>query len=152
MSKILTNLHRENIQTYQQNIFPFLYIDFLSEVIIGKSAKGYKKFLIEEWEVNLQNTIPCFVISEACEHAFLMTFLTMPEYQREKTNTLSLNIKFFKDVHAGQQLDIIANVHSIKRGIIKGESKGFVNNELVCKINVTLCLPKVMNLYKPKSK
>ena len=39
---ILTNLDVLEIQKYQQNRYPCLFVDYIDEVIVGKSAKGHK--------------------------------------------------------------------------------------------------------------
>ena len=42
-------LDKKKIYEYQQNREPYLMIDYATEVIPGKSAKGYKDFNSEEW-------------------------------------------------------------------------------------------------------
>ena len=50
MKKIV--LDKQRIYEYQQNREPYLLIDFATEVIPGKSAKGYK---------NLNKNLPFYV-------------------------------------------------------------------------------------------
>ena len=42
-------LNKKEILEYQQNRPPYLMIDFVDEVIPGKSAKGYKDLTKNEW-------------------------------------------------------------------------------------------------------
>ena len=47
MTKI--KLDKKQILQYQKNRFPFLMIDYATEVIPGKSSKGYKLLPEGEW-------------------------------------------------------------------------------------------------------
>ena len=47
MEKIILN--KKAIHEYQQNKAPYLMIDFATEIIPGKSAKGYKDLNNDEW-------------------------------------------------------------------------------------------------------
>ena len=47
MEKII--LDKNGIHEYQQNRAPYLMIDYATEVIPGKSAKGYKDLNSDEW-------------------------------------------------------------------------------------------------------
>ena len=47
MKKII--LDKKGIYKYQQNREPYLLIDFATEIIPGKSAKGYKDLGNDEW-------------------------------------------------------------------------------------------------------
>ena len=42
-------LNKKKILEYQQNRPPYLMIDFVDEVVPGKSAKGYKNLAKDEW-------------------------------------------------------------------------------------------------------
>ena len=42
-------LNKQGIHNYQQNREPYLLIDFATEIIPGKSAKGYKDLGEDEW-------------------------------------------------------------------------------------------------------
>ena len=43
------SLNSVELLDYQPNRYPFLMIDYVTEVIPGKSAKGYKNFTNNEW-------------------------------------------------------------------------------------------------------
>ena len=47
--KILKSLDIIDIQQYQQNKHPLLFIDYVEEVTVGKNAKGFKNFTYNEW-------------------------------------------------------------------------------------------------------
>ena len=42
-------LDKQKILEYQRNRSPYLMIDFVDEVIPGKSARGYKDLSNNEW-------------------------------------------------------------------------------------------------------
>lgn len=43
------NIDAFEIQKFQQNRYPLLFIDYVEEAIAGKSAKGHKNFSFNEW-------------------------------------------------------------------------------------------------------
>jgi 3-hydroxyacyl-[acyl-carrier-protein] dehydratase len=49
MSKEAFSLDSVELQKYQPNRYPFLMIDYVTEVISGVSAKGYKNLTNNEW-------------------------------------------------------------------------------------------------------
>lgn len=49
MNEILTNLDVGEIQQYQQNRYPLLFVDKITESKPGEYAKGYKNFTYNEW-------------------------------------------------------------------------------------------------------
>jgi 3-hydroxyacyl-[acyl-carrier-protein] dehydratase len=60
-------------------------------------------------------------------------------------------VNFKKMVIPGDVLKINAKLLSFKRGIAKGTVEGFVDGDLVCKAEFTVCLPDVLSNLKPKS-
>jgi 3-hydroxyacyl-[acyl-carrier-protein] dehydratase len=80
--KKLKDLDVYAIQQYQQNRYPCLFIDYIEEVIPGKSAKGFKNFSFNEWFFPAhfadEPNVPGFIQIEALTQLFLMTFLTLP--------------------------------------------------------------------------
>ena len=51
--KKLVNLDAFEIQKYQQNRYPLLFIDYVKEAIPGKSAKRHKNFSFNEYLLNV---------------------------------------------------------------------------------------------------
>ena len=51
----------------------------------------------------------------------------------------------------GDVLKINAKLLSFKRGIAKGIAEGFVDGNLACKAEFTVCLPDVLSNLKPKN-
>lgn len=152
--EILRNLDAYAIQQYQQNRYPLLFIDFVEEAIPGKSAKGHKNFSFNEWyfpaHFEDEPNVPGFIQIEALTQLFLMTFLTLPGNKGKKTGFVSLeNAKFKKKIIPGDRLDIEAELFSYRRGLAKGTSKGYINRELACSVELVIAIPDILNQFKP---
>lgn len=155
MCSILTSLDVSKIQEYQQNRYPCLFVDFVSKVIPGESADGYKNFSYNEWYFPShfadEPNVPGFIQIEALVQVFLMTFLTLPGNKGKKTAFLSIDgATFRKKIVPGDRLDIHAQLTSYKRGIARGTSIGTVNGTLACKAEFTIVIPDVLRSYNPK--
>ena len=153
MEKIF-NLNAYEIQQYQQNRYPLLFVDEIVEAVPGESAKGYKNFTYNEWffpaHFEDEPVVPGFVQIEALTQVFLMSFLTIPEYKGKKTGFIQVNNRFFKKIVPGNRLDIEAELKSFKRGLAKGISTGYVNGELACKAELEIAIPDIMVQFRPK--
>lgn len=151
---ILKNLDVNEIQKYQQNRYPCLFVDFIEEAIPGKSAKGYKNFTFNEWFFPAhfadEPNVPGFVQLESITQVFLMTFLTLPENIGKKTAFLNSNVTFKKKIIPGDCLKIEAVLDSYSRGIAKGRSIGYINGEIACDAKMLIAIPDVLNKYLPK--
>ncbi len=151
----LTNLSVMDIQQYQCNRFPLLFLDEVEEAIPGEKAVGHKNFTYNEWffpaHFEDEPNVPGFIQVEALTQLFLMTFLTIPENKGKKTAFLSINnAKFKKKIIPGMRLDMIANLLSYKYGIAKGSVSGYLKNELACSVDLVVAIPDVLNKLKPK--
>lgn len=153
--QVLKNLDAYEIQKFQQNRYPLLFIDFISEAVPGKSAKGHKNFSYNEWffpaHFEDEPNVPGFVQMEALAQVFIMTFLTMPENKGKKTAFITSNTKFNKKIIPGDRLDIEAELYSYKRGLAKGRAAGYVNGEAACSAEFVIAIPDIIRKYRPKS-
>jgi 3-hydroxyacyl-[acyl-carrier-protein] dehydratase len=152
---ILKDLDPIEIQKYQQNRYPCFFVDFIEEIVVGKSAKGFKNFTFNEWYFPAhfadEPNVPGFIQIETLTQVFLMTFLTFPENKGKKTGFISVNnAKFKKKIIPGNRLDIEATLDSYNRGLAKGRVFGFVNNELTCQIELVVAVPDIMTQFTPK--
>ena len=153
--KILRNLDPIEIQKYQQNRYPLLFIDFVDEAAPGQYAKGHKSFTFNEWYFPVhfadEPNVPGFIQIEALTQMFLMTFLTLEENRGMKTGFVSIEkAKFYRKIVPGERLDIIANLSFYRRGVAKGKSIGYINEEQACSIELTVSIPDILNRFKPK--
>ena len=90
----IRNLGANDIQKYQQNRHPILFLDYIDEVIPGKYAKGYKCFSFTEWYFPAHfpddPNVPGFILIESLTQLFLMTFLTLPGNEGKKLHLYQL--------------------------------------------------------------
>ena len=154
MNKI--NLDIPGIKACQQNRHPLLFIDKIVDTIPGEEANSIKCFSYNEWffpaHFEDDPSVPGFILVESMVQTFIMTFLTLEEHKGKKTNFISINnVKFKKMVIPGDVLKINAKLLSFKRGIAKGIAEGFVDGNLACKAEFTVCLPDVLSNLKPKN-
>lgn len=152
--EVLKGLDVSTIQQYQQNRYPLLFVDYIEEVMPGKSARGYKNFTFNEWffpaHFEDEPNVPGFIQVEALTQVFLMTFLTLPGNKGKKTGFVSIeNATFKKKIIPGDRLDIEASLKSYRRGLAQGASIGYVNGEKACNANLVIVVPDVLDQFKP---
>lgn len=153
---VLRHIDAYEIQKYQQNRFPLLFVDEILEAKPGEYAKGYKNFTYNEWFFPAhfadEPNVPGFIQIEALTQVFLMTFLTIPEYKGKKTGFIEVKSRFRKKIVPGNRLDVEAELKSFKRGLAKGISCGYVGGELACSAELMIAIPDVMAAFRPKSR
>lgn len=153
---VYKNIDAYEIQKFQQNRYPLLFIDFVEEVVSGASARGHKNFSFNEWffpsHFEDEPNVPGFVQMEALTQMFLMTFLTIPGNEGLKTAFINVNSKFKKKIIPGDRLDIVSTLMSYKRGVAKGKSIGYVDGQEACSAEFIIAIPDVMNQFKPKER
>lgn len=154
---IIRNLDAYQIQQYQHNRYPLLFVDKITEAVPGEYAKGYKSFSYNEWffpaHFEDEPNVPGFVQIEALTQVFLMTFLTLPEYKGKKTGFVAVkNARFRKKIIPGDRLETEAVLDSFRRGFAKGRAVGTVNGEVACTIELEIAIPDVMNQFIPPKK
>ncbi len=143
------------IQDCQRNRYPLLFIDKITEAVPGESAKGIKCFSYNEWffpaHFDDDPNVPGFIQIECLVQTFIMCFLTLDKYKGSKTNFSSIDkVKFKRKIIPGDTLEINAYLNSLKRGIAKGYSESFVNQEPACSAEFVVIIPNVFDKYFPK--
>ncbi|MWV66847.1 beta-hydroxyacyl-ACP dehydratase [Helicobacter saguini] len=127
---ILQNLNANDIQKYQQNRHPCFFVDYIKEVVVGKSAIGYKSFSYNEWffpsHFSDEASVPGFIQMESLAQVFLMTFLTIKGNEGQKTAFIKSNVEFKKKIVPGNILEINAKLDSYNRGIAKGSAIAYL--------------------------
>lgn len=151
------DLDAYQIQQYQRNRYPLLFVDKITEAEPGKYAKGYKNFSYNEWffpaHFEDEPNVPGFVQIETLTQVFLMTFLTLPEYKGKKTGFVAVkNARFKKKIIPGDKLEIDAVLESFKRGFAKGKAVGYVSDEVACMIELEIVIPDVMKQFIPRKR
>lgn len=149
----LYNLDALELQKYQPNRYPFLFIDHVDEVIPGKYAKGYKNLTYNEWFFPKhfvdKPLMPGVLQVEALAQMMTIVITTLPGNEGKFPEGISYNVRLKKEVVPGDRLVIEATVLSFKRGVCKGKAIGSVNNQIACEVDMTLILPHIFNLYSP---
>lgn len=142
------------LQKYEPNRYPFLFIDRVTECVPGEYAKGYKNLTNNEWFFPIHYPghpfMPAAVQTEALSQMITVAFTTLPGIENVNVVGSRWSAKFHKEVHPGDRLDMEAFVKSYFRGVGKGYAKGYVDGELVCEVELTLVIPCELDKYKPK--
>lgn len=153
---IIRDLDVVEIQKYQQNRYPMLFVDHIDEIVVGKSAKGHKNFSYNEWFFPAhfadEPNVPGFVQAEMLVQVFLMTFLSFPENKGKKTAALDYHVKYKKKLVPGMRVDIEATLKSYRRGMAIGSAVGYVDGEVAVSADYVIGIPDVLNQFKPKAK
>ena len=145
-------LDKNGIYEYQQNREPYLMIDFATEIIPGKSAKGYKDLSKDEWffKVHWPNdpNMPGMLQIEALSQMAALSILTLPGNKKKLMYLTSANnLKFIKKVLPEKKFFIKTNIINFKRGIANCKGYAQVDNELACSADFNLVLPDEIKKY-----
>ncbi len=141
---------------YQPNRYPFLMIDYVTEVIPGKSAIGYKNLTMNEWffPIHFPNNpnLPGALHLEALAQMLTVAITTLPGNKGKITHAISHRVKFKKEVLPGKKLILKTKVLSWKRGICEGTGIGLVDNEVTCEAEMKITIPEMLEKYLPKKR
>ena len=139
---------------FQQNRDPYLYIDYVSEVIPGKSAKGHKNFTNNEWFFPVHfvgaPNVPGAIQMEALAQMLTVAITTLPGNKGKFTRAISYDVRFKREILPGEKLDIETKVLSWKRGLCEGIGKGIVSGEVACEATLKIIIPDIFEKFVPK--
>jgi 3-hydroxyacyl-[acyl-carrier-protein] dehydratase len=142
------------LQKYQPNRYPFLLIDRVTEVIPGKSAKGYKNMTNNEWYMPVHfegcPNMPGALQIETMAQMLTVAITTTEGMAGKTVHSYKHSATFHIPVTPGDRLDLEATVLSFKRGLCKGNVKGYIDGELACELDTVVLIPEEFNKYKPK--
>ncbi len=153
----LVDLDIPMIKEYQQNRFPVLLIDGITEAVPGQYAKGYKNFTYNEWffppHFEDEPNVPGFIQMEVLSQTFIMTFLTLPEHKGKKTAFVKANnVTFKRKIVPGDRMDVEAVLDSFRRGVAKGHVTSNIKGEIACSAEFIIALPDIVKALAPKVK
>ena len=153
MKKI--SLDKQGIHEHQQNREPYLLIDYATEIVPGKSAKGYKDLPSDEWffKVHWSNdpNMPGMLQIEALVQMCALSILTLPGNKGKVVYLTSANnMKFIKKIFPNSKLYIETKLKSFKRGLAICEGVGLIGNKIACKADFNLILPEEIKKYNLK--
>ena len=148
-------LDKKKILEYQQNRDPYLLVDHATEVLPGKSAKGYKILKNDEWffKVHWPNdpNMPGMLQVEALVQMCALAILTLPSNKGKVVYLVKANnLKFIKKIVPNTKFEIDTKILSFKRGMAHCEGVGSIDKEIACKADFTLILPDEIKSYNLK--
>jgi 3-hydroxyacyl-[acyl-carrier-protein] dehydratase len=149
------SLNSEELKKYQPNRYPFLMIDYVTEVVPGKFANGYKNLTNNEWYFPVHfpggPNMPGALQLEAMAQMLTVAVTTQEGLKGKVTHALEHTVKFKKEVLPGEQLILKTEIISWRRGICKGLAKGYTNGEIACEAKMLITIPDILEQYLPKS-
>jgi len=147
------SLNIDQISKYLDINPPFLMINYVDEIIPGKSARGVKNLTDDEWFFKCHTgfwqknmAMPGTLQIEAMLQTLSLTIYTMEEHEGRVCLEVSVDAKMLSKVSPGNQFIIYANLLSYKRGIAKGITVAKVNDVKVCQGEFTFVSPHDMPL------
>ena len=147
-------LDKKKILEFQKNRDPYLMIDHVDFVDPGKSAKGYKLLIEDEWFFKVHwpgdPNMPGALQLEAMAQMLTVAITTIEGNKGKVTHALNHQVRFKKEVLPGEKLIIETEVLSWKRGICKGKGIGFTNGEVACEADMLITIPDILENYLPK--
>ncbi len=142
------SLNIDEIMDYLEITPPFLMIDYVEQLIPGKSCHGVKKLKQDDWFFNChlerEQLMPGALQIEAMLQTLVLTIYSMDGHKGKLSFVTDISTKLLSKVSPDSQLDIYADLLSYKRGITKGIVKTKINNVKVCQGEFTLISPHDM--------
>lgn len=154
---MLKNLGPIEIMKYQQNRHPLLFLDLVLEAEPRVRAKALKSFSFNEWffPAHFQDepVVPGFVLVESMTQAFLMTFLTDPEFAGRKTAFVEISqARFLRKVIPGETLLMDAVLSTFAHGLAEGRVVATVEDQLACEVQLKIAIPEILKSRLPRSR
>ena len=150
------SLNSVELQEYQPNRYPFLMIDYVNEVIPGKSANGFKNLTLNEWyfpdHFPGAPNMPGALQLEALAQMLTVAITTLPGLKGKVIHGLKHVVRFRKEILPGDRMEIETVVLSWKRGIAKGKGIAYTNGEIACEAEMTISIPEILERYLPEKK
>ena len=147
-------LNAEELKRFQPNRYPFLMIDYVTDVEPGVHAKGYKNLSNNEWYFPVHfpggPNMPGALQLEAMAQMLTVALSTQEGLEGKVTHALEHKVRFRKEVLPGEQLVIEANIISWRRGICKGRAVGYTHGEVACEADMLITIPDILDQYIPK--
>ena len=133
-------MNLNEIREYLPHRYPFLLVDRVEELDVGKSIVAYKNVTINEEFFNGHfpdfPVMPGVLIVEAlAQAAGILGFKTMNKKPADGSIYYFVGadkLRFKRPVVPGDRLQLEASIITEKRGIWKFECKATVENQLVC--------------------
>ena len=141
---------------YQPNRYPFLFIDYVDEVVPGKFANGYKNLTLNEWFFPKHfpgaPNMPGALQVEAIAQMLTIAITTIPGNKGKVIHGIQHKVKFKKEVVPGNKLIIKTTLDSWNRGLAHGKGIALTDNEIACEAEMVLSVPSILKMNLPKIK
>jgi 3-hydroxyacyl-[acyl-carrier-protein] dehydratase len=138
MNNVLNNVEIQEIIPHR---YPFLLIDKITEMEIGKRAVGIKNVTINEpfFQGHFPGNpiMPGVLIVEALAQVGAVSVLSMEENKGKLAMFTGIEgAKFRRQVVPGDTLRLEVEMVSMRRGMGKGEAVAYVGDEVACKATI----------------
>ncbi|ABW20067.1 3-hydroxyacyl-ACP dehydratase FabZ [Alkaliphilus oremlandii] len=139
------NLNSIEIQKIIPHRYPFLLVDKIIDMEVGKRAVGIKNVTINEpffqGHFPDQPIMPGVLIVEAMAQVAAVICMGSEENEGKLGVFTGIdNCKFRKQVVPGDALHIEIEMTAFRRGIGKAEGKAYVDGQLACSASLTFAL------------
>ena len=146
--KILS-LDKKGILEYQQNRDPYLFIDFVTNLIPGKIADGYLNLDKNLWFFKVHwpkdPNMPGMLQIEALVQLSALTILSQQGNKGKLVYLINTEkCKFKKKVIPGKKLEMKTKLITYKRGIGYCEGSSYIDGEQVNSAKFTITFPDDM--------
>ena len=123
-------------------------IDYVEEIIPGKSTHGIKILTEDDWffkcHMQRELAMPGTLQIEAMLQTLVLTIYTMEGHKGKFSYITNINTKLISKISPGNQFVIHADLLSYKRGMAKGIAMGQINDVKVCQGEFTFISPHDM--------
>ena len=148
------SLDEKKLLLYQPNRPPFLMIDYVTEVLPGKYANGFKNLDENEWFFPIHfpgnPNMPGALQLEALAQMLTVAITTLPDLKGKVTHAISHTVKFKQEIIPGRKYEIKTKINSWSRGICKGVGQGFTDGEVACEAEMIITIPEILKSFLPK--
>ena len=149
-------LDMNGILEYQRNRFPYLMVDVATEVVPGRSAKGYKNLTANDWFFDCHwpgdPNMPGMLQVEALVQLSALTVLTLPGNKGKVVYIVSANkLKFARKVLPGDCFSMVCELKSWSRGVGRCTARATVDDELACTAEFNFVMPDILDKYRVAS-
>jgi 3-hydroxyacyl-[acyl-carrier-protein] dehydratase len=125
--------------------YPFLLVDKITELEIGKHAKGIKNVTVNEEYFNGHfpqfPVMPGVLILEALAQVAGVALLSQDEYKGRLAFFTGIdNARFRKQVRPGDTLAMEINVLSVRRGFVKVKAVAKVEDSIACEAELMFAI------------
>ncbi|MDR0879095.1 MAG: 3-hydroxyacyl-ACP dehydratase FabZ [Clostridioides sp.] len=131
-------LNIDEIKSIIPHRYPFLLVDRIEEMEVGKRAVGIKNVTANEpfFQGHFPEypLMPGVLIVEALAQVGAVAMMSIEENNGKLGVFAGIDkVRFKKEVRPGDVLRMEVDILSIRRNIGKAEAKAFVGDELACK-------------------